>query len=118
MILYPLLGIAVGIFLGILLPDITLGPVYSQLMAVALLACLDTVFGGSRAWLEKNFDNQMFLVGFFTNALLAAFFVYVGARLGIDLYFVALLTFGMRIFYNTANIRRILFMRHKSAAQN
>ena len=116
--LYPIIGVLVGVIAGILLPEFIMGPMYSHLLAIALLACLDSVFGGLRASLEKNFDNQMFLIGFFSNAALAALFVYVGARLGIDLYFVALLTFGMRIFQNTAAIRRLLFFRHKMAKEN
>ena len=118
MMIYSVIGVTVGIIIGILLPDFQLGPAYSQLLAIALLACLDTVFGGCRASLEKNFDNQMFLIGFFTNAALAAIFVYIGARLGIDLYFVALLTFGMRIFQNTAAIRRLLLLRRKPVVEN
>ena len=111
--IYPLLGIIAGILVGFMIPDINISPAYSQ-----LLACLDTVFGGARAILEKKFDLKMFLVGFFSNAALAALFVYVGARLGIDLYFVALITFGMRIFQNTAAIRRLLLFPGKAASQN
>ena len=116
--IYPLLGIIAGILVGFMIPDINISPAYSQLLAVALLACLDTVFGGARAILEKKFDLKMFLVGFFSNAALAALFVYVGARLGIDLYFVALITFGMRIFQNTAAIRRLLLFPGTAASQN
>ena len=42
------------------------------------------------------------------NALLAAGLAYIGERLGIDLYYVALIAFGMRIFQNLAIIRRAL----------
>jgi small basic protein len=43
---------------------------------------------------------------------MAAFLVYVGDRLGIDLYYVALLAFGLRIFNNLGFIRQHLLKKH------
>jgi small basic protein len=40
------------------------------------------------------------------NALVAVLLTFVGDRLGLDLYLVALLAFGLRIFQNVALIRR------------
>ena len=105
----PLLGLIIGIAAGSLFP-LTIPVEYAKFMSVALLASLDSVFGGIRATLNKNFNNRMFLVGFFSNAFMAAIFVFVGLRLGIDLYFVVLITFGMRIFQNMARIRRKLLV--------
>ena len=85
---------------------------YAKLFSVALLASIDSVFGGYRAVLEEKFDNTIFISGFFVNALLAAFLVYVGDHLGIDLYYVALLAFGLRIFQNLAIIRRYFFKKY------
>ena len=105
----------VGLFLGILLGSICplSSPVaYAKLFSVALLASIDSVFGGYRAVLEEKFDNTIFISGFFINALLAAFLVYVGDHLGIDLYYVALLAFGLRIFQNLAIIRRYFFKKY------
>jgi small basic protein len=48
----------------------------------------------------------VFLSGFITNALVAVALTFVGDRLGIDLYLVALFAFGLRIFQNVALIRR------------
>ena len=62
--------------------------------------------------MEEKFDNTIFISGFFINALLAAFLVYVGDHLGIDLYYVALLAFGLRIFQNLAIIRRYFFKKY------
>lgn len=101
----PVIGLAVGLIIGVLFP-IRVPVEYAQYMSVALLASLDSVFGGLRAGAEEKFDNTVFVTGFFTNALLAAILVYVGDRLGIDLYYVALLAFGLRIFQNLAIIRR------------
>ena len=100
-----LIGLALGIVFGVLCP-LSIPLAYAKLFSVALLASLDSVFGGLRAAAEEKFDNTVFISGFFTNALLAALLVYVGDRLGIDLYYVALLAFGVRIFQNLAIIRR------------
>jgi Uncharacterized conserved protein (small basic protein) len=99
------MGLALGIILGIICP-VSIPQAYAKLFSVALLASLDSVFGGLRAAAEEKFDNTVFISGFFTNALLAALLVYIGDRLGIDLYYVALLAFGLRIFQNLAIIRR------------
>lgn len=101
----PITGLIIGLIIGISFP-ITVPVEYAKFMSVALLASLDSVFGGLRAGAEEKFDNTVFITGFFTNALLAAGLVYIGDRLGIDLYYVALLAFGLRIFQNLAMIRR------------
>lgn len=101
----PLFGLFIGMIVGAFFP-LTIPVEYAKFMSVALLASLDSVFGGLRAGAEEKFDNTVFVTGFFTNALLAAGLVYVGERLGIDLYYVALLAFGLRIFQNLAIIRR------------
>ena len=101
----PVFGLFLGLLLGVLCP-LTIPQAYAKLFSVALLASLDSVFGGLRAAAEEKFDNLVFITGFFTNALLAALLVYTGDRLGIDLYYVALLAFGLRIFQNLAIIRR------------
>ena len=105
--IYPLAGVALGLIIGLFLP-IRIPQEYAKFMSVALLASLDSVFGGLRSALEKKYDNEIFISGFFFNALLAAGFAYIGERLGIDLYYVALLAFGLRIFQNLAIIRRAL----------
>ncbi len=113
----PMLGLLLGILLGSLSP-ITIPLAYAKLFSVALLASLDSVFGGLRAAAAGKFDNMVFITGFFTNALLAAFLVYVGDRLGIDLYYVALLTFGLRIFTNLAILRRHLMSKPGDRTQS
>lgn len=102
---WPVIGLIIGIVIGIFAP-ISIPVQYAKYMSVAVLASLDSVFGGLRAGMEEKFDNAIFVSGFFTNAALAAVLVYIGDRLGIDLYYVALLTFGLRIFQNLAIIRR------------
>ncbi len=106
----PVIGLMIGLFIGTLLP-ISVPMEYAKYLSIALLASLDSVFGGLRAGAERKFDNLVFMTGFFTNALLAALLVYVGERIGIDLYYVALLAFGLRVFQNLAIIRRYFLKR-------
>ena len=101
----PVFAVLLGIAIGLRFP-LSLPAEYGKFLAVALLASLDSVFGGLRAALEEKFDNAIFISGFFVNALLAVLLVFVGDRLGIDLYYVASLAFGLRIFQNLAIIRR------------
>lgn len=106
----PIIGLIVGLLIGLSSP-ITIPAAYAKYMSVALLASLDSVFGGLRSALEDKFDNVIFITGFFSNALLAALLVFMGDKLGLDLYYVALLAFGMRIFQNLALIRRYFIKR-------
>lgn len=107
----PVLGLLAGLFLGYIFPIALFPLAYTKLFSVALLASLDSVFGGLRAAVNGNFDNTVFISGFFSNSVMAAFLVYVGDHLGIDLYYVALLTFGFRIFKNLAILRRHLLKK-------
>ncbi len=105
-----IVGFSVGILLGMICPlDIPVA--YSKLFSVALIAALDSVFGGIRADMDGKFDNTIFLSGFVVNALLAAVLVYLGDKLGMDLYMVALIAFGLRVFQNLAIIRRYMLDR-------
>ena len=106
----PILGLMIGLLIGTFLP-VSMPIEYAKYMSVALLASLDSVFGGLRAGSERKFDNVVFMTGFFTNALLAAGLVYIGERIGIDLYYVALLAFGLRVFQNLAIIRHHFLKR-------
>ena len=101
----PLVGLALGIALGLVL-NVNVSPDLARYSAVAILAGLDSVLGAIRAELDAHYDNRIFLSGFVTNALVAVALTLVGDRLGIDLYLVALFAFGLRIFQNVALIRR------------
>ncbi|HUH16523.1 MAG TPA: small basic family protein [Methylomirabilota bacterium] len=101
----PLVGLAFGIVLGLVL-NVNVSPDLARYSAVAILAGLDSVLGAVRAELDAHYDNRIFISGFVTNALVAVALTFVGDRLGIDLYLVALFAFGLRIFQNVALIRR------------
>lgn len=108
MIWLPVLGLIVGVTIG-LISNVTIPIGYSSYLSIAILAALDTVFGGIRASLEKSFDGAVFLTGFFSNALIAALLAYIGVQLGVDLYLAAVVAFGVRLFQNIAAIRRLAF---------
>ena len=103
--IYSLLGLVCGLFLGSLCP-ITVPSAYAKLFSVAIMAMLDAVLGGMRATKRGDFATVVFVSGFLANSLFAVFFVYVGERLELDLYYVALLAFGLRSFKNLSVLRR------------
>lgn len=109
---FALIGVLIGAVVGFLLPY-TYNTAYSLYISVAILACLDSVFGGVRANLEDTFNIRIFISGFFGNALLAAFLAYIGDRLGVPLYYAAIFTFGSRLFDNFAKIRRLIIYKKK-----
>ena len=103
--LLPLLGLLVGVLGGLLL-DVSVSFEFSRYSAVAILAALDSVLGAVRAELDGVYDNRIFISGFLVNAIVAVLLTFIGDRLWLDLYLVALITFGLRIFNNVALIRR------------
>ncbi len=76
-------------------------------LSLAVLAGLDSVFGGIRAGAERRFRSDVFLSGFLMNMILAVLLVFLGAQIGVaDLYLAAVVTLGGRIFLNLSVIRR------------
>lgn len=104
------IALGIGVLIGLNIP-LVLPQVYAKYLSVAALAALDSVFGGIRAAMEDNFDNAVFISGFFSNALLAAGLAFIGERLSIDLYLAAVVAFGVRLFQNLAIIRRHLLKK-------
>jgi small basic protein len=102
-----LVGIGIGLALNIPIPA-----AYSKYLGVAILAALDSAIGGLRANLEMKFNEKLFITGFFSNTLMAAFIVFMGDRLGIEvLYLAAVVAFGVRLFQNLALVRRHYFQK-------
>jgi small basic protein len=112
-LIIPLIGLIIGVLLGIFLP-ISIPIQYSTYMSVAILAALDSVFGGIRSSIEKTFNIEIFISGFFGNAILAAILTYMGDQLGVPIYYAAIFAFGVRLFQNFAIIRRYIFSSHKN----
>lgn len=93
-----------GIVLGMNLPTISYS--YSGYLAIAIIAALDSVFGGITSILNKNFDIKIFVSGFFGNAILAMLLTYLGEKLNVDIYLAAVIVFVTRMFTNLSIIRR------------
>lgn len=111
--LLPLIGLIVGALMGSTI-TFQVPAIYVKYMSIAVLASLDSVFGGVRAVLEEKFDGTILLTGFFTNALMAALLAYLGDRLGVDLYYAAVFAFGVRLFQNLAAIRHSILTKHRA----
>ena len=105
--LFGILILALFIILGILIGQNIIIPYSSyQYVAVAILACLDSVFGALAASTGKNFKMKIFLSGFFFNAIFAIFLVYLGELLNVEIYLATIIVFGGRILNNFSIIRR------------
>lgn len=91
---------------------------YSQYIAVAILACLDSVFGALNATLTKKFKMNIFLTGFFGNSLIAMFLVFIGTKLNVDIYLGAVIVFTGRLLSNFTAIRRQFIDRVDSNEYN
>jgi small basic protein len=104
------LAVAVGVTLGLVLqPTVPLD--LQPYLPIAVVAALDALFGGVRAWFERIFDDKVFVVSFISNVLVAGLIVFVGDKLGVggELSTAIVVVLGIRIFSNAAAIRRHLF---------
>jgi len=104
------LGLVVGIVLGLVLrPDVPF--VLEPYLPIAVVAALDAVFGGLRAYLDGIFDDKVFVISFVSNVIIAAGIVFLGDQLGVggQLSTGVIVVLGIRIFANVAAIRRHLF---------
>lgn len=125
MLLLPLVALLLGFALfwaptGLLPAD----EVLARYTGIAVLAGLDTVLGGLRAWIEDKFDDAVFISGFFTNALLAVGLVAFGERLGLEtglgegrisiMMIAAVVVFSSRILNNLASLRRLIIERWRA----
>ena len=101
-----LLGVLTGLFL-----EPTVPVVLQPYLPIAVVAALDAVFGGARAYFDGIFDDKVFVVSFFSNVLIAALIVYLGDQLGVggQLSTGVVVVLGIRIFSNVAAIRRHIF---------
>lgn len=105
-----IIGLAIGIILGIFF-DPTVPPVLQPFLPVAVVAGLDALFGAARAWLEGSFRDRVFIMSFFWNVVVACLLVFLGSQLGVGsaMTTAVVVVLGIRIFSNTASIRRNIF---------
>ena len=99
-----LIGCILGAIIGMNAPMISY--TYSSYLAIAIIAALDSVFGGIASVINKNFDLKIFATGFFGNAILAILLTILGQKLNVDIYLAAIVVFVGRMFVNLAIIRR------------
>ena len=99
-----LIGCILGAIIGINAPVISY--TYSSYLSIAIIAALDSVFGGFASVVKKQFDLKIFLSGFFGNAVLAMMLTYLGNKLNVDIHLAAIVVFVGRMFTNLAIIRR------------
>jgi small basic protein len=109
-LLIPLLALIVGILIGLKTAFPVGGPV-GLYLAVGVIAGIDSVCGGWRSALEGKFQNDVFVTGFVSNVLIAAFLAWLGDHIGLNLFLAASLVMGWRVFNNLSMIRRHLLNR-------
>jgi len=97
--------VALGFFLG---SDLVVPYAFTEYIAVAILAFLDSLFGAAAASMQKKFDLPIFITGFFGNAIIAIFLVFLGQKLNVDIYLAAVIVFSARLFNNFSIIRRMV----------
>ena len=111
-----LIGCVLGAILGMNAPMISY--TYSSYLAIAVIAALDSVFGGITSVIKKNFDLKIFITGFFGNAILAILLTILGQKLNVDIYLAAIVVFVGRMFVNLAIIRRYYVDKWSKAFEN
>ncbi len=110
-VLALLLGFLAGQALTFALPA-----AFATYLSVAILATLDSTLGGIKGVMQDKYDGAILMSGFFINGSISAFMVLMGDWIGVDLYYVAIFVFGLRIFQNLAVIRRELINKFLSPA--
>lgn len=98
------IGCLIGALIGMNAPMISY--TYSGYLAIAIIAALDSVFGGITSVVKGNFDMKIFISGFFGNAILSMLLTYLGEKLNVDIYLAAIIVFVGRMFTNLSIIRR------------
>lgn len=102
--LVMLVACILGAIVGLNAPMISY--TYSSYLAIAIIAALDSVFGGIASVINKKFDIKIFISGFFGNAILAILLTILGQKLNVDIYLAAIVVFVWRMFSNLGIIRR------------
>ena len=104
------IGLILGVVAGLVFEPVI--PLALQpYLPVAVVAALDALFGAFRAWLEGMFSDRVFVASFFWHVLIACFLVFLGVQLGVGgaMTTAVIVVLGIRIFSNSASIRRLIF---------
>jgi small basic protein len=122
MSLLPLLALGIGFLIfWVPTPGLQANETIARYAAIAILAGLDTILGGLRAQMEDNFDNAVFVSGFFVNVFLAAGLLWLGEYFGLGtgvaenkisvMMIAVVVIFSTRILNNLAALRRQIIVR-------
>jgi small basic protein len=101
-------GLVIGALVALVLRP-TVPQDLARYVAVAVVAAIDASFGGVRTYIERTFNDRIFVLAFVSNAALAMALVWVGDQLGSDFSTAVVIVLGVRIFQNLAAIRRRVF---------
>ncbi|MFZ1381209.1 MAG: small basic family protein [Scrofimicrobium sp.] len=104
------IGLVLGVVLGLIF-DPVLPAELQPYLPVAVVAALDALLGALRANLEGKFSDRVFITSFFWNVMVACLLVFLGVQLGVGsaMTTAVVVVLGIRIFSNTASIRRLIF---------
>jgi small basic protein len=105
---FAVIGLLIGALVALLLRP-TVPAEMTRYVAMGVVAAVDASFGGIRAYVERTFNDRVFVLAFVTNAAVAAGLVWLGDQLAVDLTTAVVVVFGIRIFQNLAALRRRLF---------
>ena len=111
-----IIGCVLGAIIGINLPVISY--TYSTYLAIAIIAALDSVFGGITGVLKGEFDFKVFISGFFCNAILSMLLTFLGTKLNVDIYLAAIVVFVGRMFINLTIIRKYYIDKWSTKIEN
>jgi len=115
---WPILGFVAGMVLAFLFGRQGVPLPAAEYLSLAVLAGLDSVFGGIRAGVERRFKSDVFLSGFLVNMVLAVLLVYLGTVIGVsELWLAAVVTLGGRMFLNLSVIRRHWLEKHPGSGE-
>ena len=104
----PLIGLVAGIFLGYVVQI----PADEKICAVIMLAAVDSICGGFTAKINLSFSDRIFICGFIVNLAFGFILILVGNFFEMDLYYIALLIFGLRIFKNISVMKKFALKRY------
>ncbi len=99
-----IIGCILGAIVGMNSPIVSY--TYSNYLAIAIIAALDSVFGGITGVLKGEFDFKVFISGFFCNSILSMLLTFLGTKLNVDIYLAAIVVFVGRMFINLTIIRK------------
>ena len=99
-----IVGCVLGAIVGINSPIIPYS--YSSYLAIAIIAALDSVFGGIAGTLKGEFNFKVFISGFFCNSILSMLLTYLGNKLNVGICLAANVVFVGRMFINLTIIRQ------------